>query len=158
MFGMLTTSRLLCVVVLCLGLVGTSLHAEVVKLVVEHREAFASPGRPYEKLTGHFYGELDPTHPVNAIITDIEYAPRNAKGLVEYSATFTILKPTDMTGATGVLVYQVPNRGRANIEGSGYFADFRASGHVLVTSGWQADLRPGASLETMVAPVAKYTD
>ena len=135
MFGMLTTSRLLCVVVLCLGLVGTSLHAEVVKLVVEHREAFASPGRPYEKLTGRFYGELDPRHPLNAIITDIEYAPRNAKGLVEYSATFTILKPADMAGATGVLVYQVPNRGRANIEGSGYFADFRAAGHILIASG-----------------------
>jgi len=158
MFGMLTTSRLLCVVVLCLGLVGTSLHAEVVKLVVEHREAFASPGRPYEKLTGRFYGELDPRHPLNAIITDIEYAPRNAKGLVEYSATFTILKPADMAGATGVLVYQVPNRGRANIEGSGYFADFRAAGHILIASGWQADIKPGAGIETMVTPIAKRAD
>ena len=46
--------------------------------------------------------------------------------MVEYSATFTILKPVDMTKGTGVLVYQVPNRGRANIEGAGYFADFRA--------------------------------
>ena len=47
--------------------------------------------------------------------------------MVEYSATFTILKPADMSKATGVLVYQVPNRGRANIEGGGYFADFRAA-------------------------------
>jgi hypothetical protein len=159
MFAMSKTCRFLCAVVLHLGLAGTSLHAEVVKFVVEHRDALANSGRPYEKLTGRFYGELDPKHPLNAIITDIEYAPRNSKGLVEYSATFTILKPADMTQATGVLVYQVPNRGRANIEGAaGYYADFRAGGHIVVASGWQADIQPGAGIETMIAPIAKYAD
>ena len=63
-----------------------------------------------------------------------------------------------MSKATGVLVYQVPNRGRANIEGGGYFADFRASGHVLVASGWQADIAPGPGIETMVTPVARNHD
>ena len=101
--------------------------AEVVRLTVEQRQPFANATQPYEKLTGRFFGELDPKQPQNAVITDIELAPRNARGMVEYSATFTILKPVDMSKATGVLVYQVPNRGRANIEGGGYFADFRAS-------------------------------
>jgi len=133
-------------------------HADVVKLVVEKREPFTNAGRPYEKLTGRFYGELDVQHPLNAIITDLEHAPRNARGRVEYSATFTILKPVDMTGATGVLVYQVPNRGRAGIEGGGYFADFRAQGHVLVASGWQADIASGAGIETMVTPIARNPD
>jgi len=142
----------------CALLLSASAHADVVKLVVEKREAFANQGRAYEKLTGRFYGELDAKHPLNAIITDVEHAPRNARGLVEYSATFTILKPVDMTGATGVLVYQVPNRGRANIEGGGYFADFRARGHVLVASGWQADIQPGAGIETLVTPIAKHAD
>src|SRR5262249_9000133 len=125
MIAMLITTRLERALVLCLGFLflGTSLHASVVKLVVEHREPFTNQGQPYEKLTGHFYGELDAKHPLNAIITDIEYASKNAKGMVEYSATFTILKPVDMSRATGVLVYQVPNRGRAGIEGGGYFAD-----------------------------------
>ena len=126
------------------------LHADVVKLAVEKREPFANQGQAYEKLTGRFFGELDPKHPLNAIITDIEHAPRNARGLVEYSATFTILKPVDMSKGTGVLVYQVPNRGRANIEGGAYFADFRARGHVLVASGWQADIRPGPGIESLV--------
>ncbi|HEY6506549.1 MAG TPA: alpha/beta hydrolase domain-containing protein [Vicinamibacterales bacterium] len=150
----LRTCRLAC----CALLLSASAHADVVRLVVDKREAFANQGRAYEKLTGRFYGELDAKHPLNAIITDVEHAPRNARGLVDYSATFTILKPVDMTGATGVLVYQVPNRGRANIEGGGYFADFRARGHVLVASGWQADIQPGAGIETLVTPIAKHAD
>ena len=107
--------------------------AEVVTLTVDKRQPLANAKQPYEKLTGRFTGALDPKLPQNAIITDIELAPRNARGMVEYSATFTILKPTDMSTATGVLVYQVPNRGRANIEQStGYFADFRAAVRVQI--------------------------
>ena len=52
-----------------------------------------------------------------------------------------------MSHASGVLVYEVPNRGHANIGGGSYFADFRAAGHVLVASGWQADIPPTAGLE-----------
>lgn len=132
--------------------------AEVVRFVVEQREAVASQGIQYEKLTGHFYGQLDPRQPLNAIITDIELAPRNDRGMVEYSATFTILKPVDMSKATGVIVYQVPNRGRQTIEGGGFYADFRAAGHVIVASGWQADIAAGPGIESMVAPTAKHPD
>ena len=144
--------------VLCLALSALTARAEVVKLVVEQRQPLQNKMIPFEKLTGHFYGELDPRSPLNAIITDIELAPRNARGMVEYSATFTILKPVDMSKATGVLVYNVANRGRAAIEGPGYFADFRAQGHVLVTSGWQADIPVAAGIETMVTPIAKNLD
>ena len=91
-------------------------RAEVVRFVVEQRQAVASQGIPYEKLTGHFYGQIDPRQPLNAIITDIELAPRNDRGLVEYSATFIILKPVDISRSTAVIVYQVPNRGRQTVE------------------------------------------
>src|SRR4249919_2439621 len=94
----------------CALAVGPAVSAEVVKLTVEQRQPLANAQKPYEKLIGRFTGELDPKLPQNAIITDIELAPRNARGMVEYSATFTVLKPTDMSKATGVLVYQVPNR------------------------------------------------
>jgi len=114
--------------------------AEVVRFVVEQRQAVASQGIPYEKLTGRFYGQLDPRQPLNTIITDIELAPRNDSGMVEYSATFTILKPVDMSTSTGVLVYQVPNRGRQTIEGGGFSADFRAAGNAIVASGGKADI------------------
>jgi hypothetical protein len=142
----------------CVLAAASAATAEVVKLAVEKRQPLASAKQPYEKLTGRFFGELDPKLPQNAIITDIELAPRNARGMVEYSATFTILKPADMGGATGVLVYQVPNRGRANIEGGNYFGDFRAAGHVLVASGWQADIATADGVETMVAPIARKRD
>ena len=143
----------------CTLAAASAASGEVVKLTVEKTQPLANAKQPYEKLTGRFTGELDPKLPQNAIITDIELAPRNARGMVEYSATFTILKPTDLSQASGVLVYQVPNRGRANIEqGNGYFADFRAAGHVLVASGWQADIAAGAGVETMVAPIAHNRD
>ena len=115
-------------------------QARITRLVIEHTEAAGHDG--YQKLTGHAYGELDPKLPLNAIITDLEFAPRNARGMVEYVATFTILKPADMAKASGVLLYFVPNRGHVNLTGGGFLADARKLGHVLVASGWQADLDP----------------
>ncbi len=141
-----------------LMLLGAPARAELVTLVVERRQPVPNQPQPYEKLTGRFHGELDPSDPRNAVITDLDLAPRNARGMVEYSATFTILEPADMGRASGVLVYQVPNRGQANIGGAGYYADFRASGHVLVASGWQADIPAGAGVETLVTPTATNPD
>ena len=51
----------------------------------------------YEQVRGTVAGELDPSDPLNAVITDIELAPRNAHGRVTYTATFTMLKPMDMS-------------------------------------------------------------
>src|SRR5437763_10316411 len=81
-------------------------EARITRLVVEHREALGSDG--CEKLTGHMYGELDPRNPLHAIITHLEFAPRNARGMVEYSATFSLAKPPDMAKATGGPLYFVP--------------------------------------------------
>ena len=131
-------------------------HAELTRLVVEHTESLGPDG--YERLTGHAYGELDPAHPLNAIITDLEFAPRNARGMVEYVGTFTIIKPADMAEASGVLLYIVPNRGRVNLTGGGFFADARRLGHVLVASGWQGDLEPADGRETLSVPVARNLD
>src|SRR6185503_20685776 len=64
----------------------------------------------YVLLEGHFSGALDPNDPHNAVITDIKLAPKNAAGRVEYSATFGIARPTG--AMSGVLVYDVTNRGR----------------------------------------------
>jgi hypothetical protein len=131
-------------------------QAEIRRLVVEHTETLGADG--YQKLTGRAYGEVDPHAPLNAIITDIEHAPRNARGMVEYVATFTILKPADMTKASGVLLYFVPNRGRVNLTEGGFFTDARRRGHVLVASGWQGDLEPADGRETLTVPVARNSD
>ena len=50
----------------------------------------------YEKIRGIAYGEVDPSDPRNAVITDIELAPVNAQGMVEYSMDIFILKPVDL--------------------------------------------------------------
>jgi hypothetical protein len=131
-------------------------HAEITRLVVERTEALGADG--YESLTGHASGEVDPRLPLNAIITDLEFAPRNARGMVEYVATFTIVKPADMTKASGVLLYYVPNRGRINLTGGGFLADARRQGHVLVASGWQGDLEPADGRETIAVPIARHAD
>ena len=128
-------------------------QARITRLVVEHRESLGADG--YERVTGHAYGELDPKNPLNAVITDIQFAPRNARGMVEYSATFSIVKPTDMAKASGVLLYFVPNRGRVTLTGNGFVADTRKAGDILVASGWQGDLAPANNLETLDVPVAK---
>ena len=131
-------------------------QAQITRLVVEQTEALGQDG--YQKLTGHAYGEVDPSLPLNAIITDIEFAPRNAHGMVDYEGTFTIIKPTDMANASGVLLYFVPNRGRIDLTGGGFLADARKQGHVLVASGWQGDLEPADGRETLSVPVARHPD
>src|SRR4030095_5515747 len=61
----------------------------------------------YEEIRGTANGELNPLDPRNAVIADIQQAPRNANGNVEYTATFSMLKPVDMSKASGVMVYEV---------------------------------------------------
>ena len=73
-------------------------------------KAFGTTG-PYVRVSGRFYGELDPTHPSNRNIVDIRLAPRNARGKVEYSADFEILRPADPARGNGTLLYDVNNRG-----------------------------------------------
>ena len=111
----------------------------------------------YERLTGHFYGELDPKNALNAVINDILLAPRNARGHVEYSATFTLLRPVDSSKVSGVLWYEVPNRGNSPLNPRPSL-DALTAGHILVSSGWQGDLAPRAGAETITVPVARNAD
>ena len=131
-------------------------QARVVKLTVEFRESPAY-AKDYERLTGRFFGELDPADPLNAIINDIALAPRNARGRVEYAATFTLLRPTDRARASGVMWYEVPNRGNSPLNPRPS-ADALRAGHVIVSSGWQGDLAPRPGLETITVPIARNPD
>ena len=70
---------------------------------------------PYERLHGAIFGELDPTHPLNVGIVNLDRAARNTQGLVEYHSDFRILKPLDLDRGNGCLVYDVSNRGNQPI-------------------------------------------
>jgi hypothetical protein len=142
--------------------------ARITRIVIERRESPAYRGQsfgeagPYEWLRGRAYGELDPKAPLNAIITDLEFAPRNARGMVEYSATFTLAKPVDLSKASGMLLYDVANRGRIALAASstdaGALADLFKRGHVVLSSGWQGDVAARDGIESITVPVAKNPD
>ena len=91
-------------------------EARVVRLRIERREvvlngrAFGAAG-PYEKLVGKVDFGLDPALPRNGEIVDLKLAPRNARGEVESSADFYMLKPVDPRRGNGRLFYEVGNRG-----------------------------------------------
>ena len=136
-------------------LVATMAEARVVRLVVEQRQPM--PGGQYEKLTGRIVGELDPGDAHNTLINDIRLAQKNSRGKVEYSATFTLLKPVDAAKMRGVLLYEVPNRGNSPLNGRLSPDDINA-GNVLLSSGWQGDVEQRAPLESITVPVARKAD
>lgn len=65
----------------------------------------------YEQLDGTVHFAVDPANPANSLITDIELAPRNSDGLVEFSADFRIVKPVDPGKGSHKLFFDVVNRG-----------------------------------------------
>ena len=84
---------------LAAGIVSTGPIAEarIVRIEITSKESPALEGRTfgnvgaYEKLRGKAYGEVDPSDPRNAVMADIQLAPRNANGKVAYSMDIFIL-------------------------------------------------------------------
>ncbi len=130
--------------ILAFALAATPASAGLTRLTVEKTTPMSGG---YVLLEGRFHGELDPDSPHNAQVNDIKLAPRNAAGRVEYSATFAIAKPEDVSRSSGMLVYDVPNRGNGAATNIG-------DGHVHVVSGWQGDLEEGAGVQSLRAPSA----
>ena len=129
--------------------------AQVTRLEILSREpmsaAPAGPAGPYEIVRGRIHGEVDPADRRNRIIQDLALAPRNARGRVEYVATFALAKPVDLSKASGVLLYSVVNRGNGAPVAS-------PEGHVSLVSGWQGDLVPTAENQTIAVPIARQPD
>jgi Alpha/beta hydrolase domain len=166
--------RALLVSTIALMLAPSFAEARVVRLRVERREVvlggrpFGAAG-PYEKLVGRVDFGLDPEAPANAAVVDLKLAPRNARGEVESSADFYLLKPVDPRRGNGRLVYEVGNRG-----GKAMLVTFQKAaasldptteaelgdgalmrqGFTLLWMGWQWDVpvRPGTM--RMEMPVA----
>ena len=120
--------------------------------------AFGTAGA-YERVKGTFKGELDPADPRNKVIVNLDKAPRNAAGRVEYEADFFMLRPADGARGNRKIIYDVTNRGRKNLHwrltdarlpspagandprtaqdaGNGLF--FRM-GYTMVWNGWDPD-------------------
>ena len=76
--------------------------------------AFGEAGS-YLRIKGIAKGEIDPAALENSVITDLDKALRNPHGMAEYETDFFILRPVNPRRASGVLVYDVTNRGRKMI-------------------------------------------
>jgi len=132
----------------------------------------------YERVIGKAYGEIDPQSPSNVMIQDLAAAPKNARGMVEYSTDIDILRPADRAKSNGVLFFNILNRGNkggialfnadipggpANVgninalteAGDGFM---QQQGYTLIWFGWQADVIAGNNRMTMRVPVATNSD
>ena len=66
-------------------------------------------------------------------------------------ATFALARPIDPAKASGVLIYQVVNRGNGDVAPN-------ADGHIVLVSGWQGDVVPTAANQTIAVPIARHAD
>lgn len=154
--------------------------ARVTRIEIERVESPTFDGRsfgdagPYEKLVGRIHAEVDPEAPENAVIADIELAPRNGRGMVEYSADLIILRPVDPSRGNGRLFYEANNRGRllslnrlndaptansdptsADDAGNGFLM---REGYTFVASGWDATASSADDRLNVTLPVAVNPD
>src|SRR6266851_1317050 len=156
-------------------------EAKVVAFMVEQRRSFANgmswgSAGPYERLDGTAYFEVNPRDPLNAGIVNLDMAPKNARGLVEFSSTFFILKPLNMARGNHKLFYGINNRGNKIEQSQRAFPVPAANsndpltaadvgdgfllrlGYAIVDAGWQGDVAPGNSRLFPKFPVASQPD
>jgi hypothetical protein len=160
--------------VLTLLLLSPAARAELIALEIHTRVDFAGgkefgSAGAYEKLVGVARFAVDPAHPRNKAIVDLDLAPRNDAGKVEFTSDVFILKPKDVAKGNGALFYDVNNRGNKvalgmfnNAPGSndptteahaGNGFLFRR-GYTVVWSGWIGELLPGNHRLLLAPPIA----
>jgi len=156
-------ARLGCAALLVAALGGAA-EARIITVTITRSEPFAdgmSFGEvgSYLHIVGTARGELDPKDPRNKGIVNLDKAPLNAAGKVEYEVEFYIMRPVDPAKGNGTLLYEVNNRGRklipqyidevkprsatsfndpATPEDAGNGFAFRR-GYALAWSGWDPD-------------------
>jgi hypothetical protein len=170
---------------LTLSLMVPLAEARVTRIEITSREFLADAvpvetGRPYEKLRtgayeklrGTVFFEVDPADPRNAVVFDLDKAPTNTAGNVEFSADMFILKPVNMKKGNHELFFEVNNRGNkisgtlmndappgtnnnnpttgADV-GNGFLM---RQGFTIAWVGWGADVAPGNDRLTVQFPIA----
>lgn len=129
---------------------------------------FGSAG-PYERLSGQVHFAVDPSDPAYRSVVDLNLAPRNAAGRVEFSAEFCLLRPTDLARGNRRVFFDVINRG--NIRALQFFNDAAPTNHptteaeagngflmrrgyVVAALAWQGDILPAPDRMSMRLPIA----
>lgn len=138
--------------------------AEVVKIDVRRRDDVGT----HERIIGRVYFAIDPRLPANRAIADIDFAPKNAEGKVEFSSDLLYFRPKQADRARGSVFLEVVNRGRDQslaIMSGAQQRDLSPEswdlgdrflleqGFAVAFLGWQFDVQPSQGL-TFQAPVA----
>jgi hypothetical protein len=166
--------------VLCLAAtLAAPVQARITEIRIERIQPFAGGMEfgdvgAYERVAGVAKGELDPADLRNRGIVNLDKAPKNARGYVEYQTEFYLLRPVAASKGNRKILYEVNNRGRkfllhwmldapaqavaANNEpkdakdaGNGLF--FR-QGYIMAWSGWDPDAPKSNNGMTVEVPVA----
>ena len=102
--------KLTAIAAVALGvLTAARVQADVVRVEITRRADIQ--GSDYEKVAGTVYFAVSPADPRNTVIVDLDKAPRNGKGLVEFSSDFYLLRPKDGAHSNGSALVEVSNRG-----------------------------------------------
>jgi len=101
---------------IALTLFALPIAAEVERLEIKLRQPVAEGAKfgdtgSYEKLAGRLHFALDPAHPRNQAIVDLDKAPRGRDGKVRFWADVYLLRPVDAKKGNGAVLLEVPNRG-----------------------------------------------
>lgn len=163
-------------------LVPLTCTARVTQFVVTQSRIFAGgmsygSAGSYERLDGTAYFEVDPMDPLNAVIVNLDKAPKNARGMVEFSSPFFVLKPVDMTRGNHKIWYGINNRGNKleiSLRSFPYVTGGNANnplaaadvgnnlllqlGYTIVDAGWEGDVIDLNNQLVPNLPVAAHPD
>lgn len=132
---------------------------------IQDGRAFGLAG-PYERIIGRVYFAVNPENIHNRQIVDLDKAPRNAQGEVEFSADLYLFKPKDMAKGNNAVLFEVSNRGGRGIlrlvnggnssDPNAEFGDgfLLREGYTIAWLGWQFDVADQGQNLRLSAPVA----
>ena len=156
------------------AIVPALVSAEVSRVEITSRRDLAGgrafgPAGPYEQLTGKLYFLIDPGNTRNAVIADLDKAPRNAAGRIELSADLVIVRPRDPGKANGIALFDIVNRGNGVVfpafngpatdtpEGEAGDGFVLSRGYTIVRVGWEFDVRREGAVRIDVPVAAGVT-
>src|SRR5438093_2398442 len=77
----------------------------------------------YERIVGRVHFGANPKLAANRIVRDLEFAPVNTAGEVEFTSDLYMLRPVDPAKSNGTVLFEVSNRGGKGMLGRFAFAN-----------------------------------